>query len=199
MRALSHAELTTVDLHSQLRFIVDRRVGWLDLIAGPLFLFVLLDFTWSHPNSWDHALIQKSTWPLLFALPSLLALAVGWMQGRSTELRVTSSELVATGNVGSLFSTEVRVPATEIKSIGFRAGAHTRQGGLFVKRGWRYICLLPGLNPKQAGAVSRTIFRSFPEIGSEDRDPDSLLFGKESDLTTLGLSNPQRYERGPGS
>jgi hypothetical protein len=198
MRALSHAELTTTDLHSELRFAVDRHVGWVNLIFGPVILFVLLDFASAHPSSWVHALVQKGAWPLLFALPSLLALAVGWMQGRSTELRATSSELVATGNVGRLFSTEVRVPASEIKSVGFRAGGHGGQSGLFVKRGWRYVCLLPGLNPKQAGAVARTILRRFPEIGSEDRDPDSLLFGKESDLTALGLSNPQHNGREPG-
>jgi hypothetical protein len=197
MRALSHAELTTIDLHSELRFSVDRHVGWLDLIAGPVILFVLLDFAWIHPSSWAHALIQKSAWPLVFSLPGFLALAVGWMRGRSTELRVTSSELVATGNVGRLFSSEVRVPASEVKSIGFKAGGHGRQGGLYVKRGWRSICLLPGLNPKQAGAVGRTIFRRFPEIGPEDHNPDSLLFGIESDFTALGLSSPQHKGGGP--
>lgn len=70
MRALSHAELTTIDLHSELRFSVDRHVGWLDLIAGPVILFVLLDFAWIHPSSWAHALIQKSAWPLVFSLPA---------------------------------------------------------------------------------------------------------------------------------
>jgi hypothetical protein len=198
MRALSHAELTTTDLLSELRFSVDRHVGWVDLIAAPVILFVLLDLASAHPSSWVHTLVQKGTRPLLFALPSLLALAVGWVQGRSTELRVTSSELVAAGNIGRLFASEVRMSASEVKSIGFRAGGHRGQNGLYVKRGWGYVCILPGLNPKQAGAVARTIFRRFPEIGSEDRDPDSLLFGKESDLTALGLSNPQHNDREPG-
>jgi hypothetical protein len=197
MKALSHSELTTVDLHSELRFSVDRHVGWLDLLAAPVILFVLLDFASAHPASWVHALMLKSTWPLLFALSSLLALIIGWMHGRSTELRVTSSELIATENIGRLFSTEVRMPASEVKSIGFRVGGHGRQGGLFAKRGWRYVCLLPGLNQWQAGAVARTIFRRFPEIGTVDRDPDSLLFGTDSDLTALGLSNPQRNKREP--
>ena len=38
MRALNHAELTTVDLHSELRFTVVRYTGWLDMIALPLLL-----------------------------------------------------------------------------------------------------------------------------------------------------------------
>jgi hypothetical protein len=61
-----------------------------------------------------------------------------------------------------------------------------------VKHGRRYDCLLPGLSAHQAGAIARTIFRRFPQIGGDDRDADSLLFGKEGDLTALGLSNPQR-------
>jgi hypothetical protein len=98
---------------------------------------------------------------------------------------------VATGNIGRLFSTEVRVAASDVKSIGYKPGGHGTQGGLYLKRGWRSVCLLPGLNPQQAGAVARTILRRFPLIGIEDRDPNSLLFGKDSDLTALGLSNSQ--------
>jgi hypothetical protein len=191
MDVFAKAELTTIDLHSELRFTVDRHVGWLDLIAVPLILFVVLDFAWTHPSSWVHDLVQKSAWPFLFALPGLLAVVVGWMQGRSTELRVTSSELVATGNIGKWLSTEVRVPASEIKSIGFSAGGHGRRGGLYAKHGWKNNCLLPGLHPQQAGAIARTIFRRFPDIGPEDHNPDSLLFGMESDLTVLGLTTPE--------
>ena len=197
MRALNHAELTTVDLHSELRFTVVRYTGWLDMIALPLLLGLLLDLSWTHPASWPHLLAQKSTWPLLLAAPACLALLVGWMQGRSTELRVTSSELVATGNIGRLFSTEATVPASGVKSIAYKPGGHGRQGGLYVKRGWRSVCLLPGVNPHQAGAVARTILRRFPQIGTEDRDPDSLLFGKDSDLTALGLSTAQVKGRNP--
>ena len=153
-------------------------------------------YFWGEDNIFEqacfvHDLVQKSAWPFLFALPGLLAVVVGWMQGRSTELRVTSSELVATGNIGKWLSTEVRVPASEIKSIGFRAGGHGRRGGLYAKHGWKNTCLLPGLNPQQAGAIARTIFRRFPDIGPEDDNPDSLLFGMESDLTVLGLTTPE--------
>jgi len=197
MRATQHAELTTVDLHSELRFSVIRHTGWLEPIIAPVLLALLLDLIWIHPASWPHLFAQKSTWPLLFSSPALLAILVGWMQGRSTELHVTSSELVATGNIGRLFSTEVRVPASDVKSIAYKAGGHGSQGGLYLKRGWRSVCLLPGLNPQQAGAVARTIFRRFPAIGTEDRDPNSLLFGKDSDLTALGLSTAQLKGRNP--
>jgi hypothetical protein len=62
---------------------------------------------------------------------------------------------------------------------------------LYAKHGWKNTCLLPGLNPQQAGAIARTIFRRFPDIGPEDDNPDSLLFGMESDLTVLGLTTPE--------
>ena len=161
--------MTTIDLHSELRFSVVRHGGWIDRIALPAVLMCVAYFVWTHPNSWAHAFGIRDIWSLAPAALGLLAVAVSWLQGRTAELRVTSSELVATGNIGKLFSSEVRVQTSEIKSIGYRAGGHGRQGGLYLKRGWRNISLLPGLNPKQAGAVARTILRRFHEIGPEDR------------------------------
>jgi hypothetical protein len=197
MRALSHAELTTIDLHSELRFSVEHRPGWLDRISLTAFAALTFYWAWTRFDVSTHTFSAGVFWPLAPAAMSLVALLINWMQGRSTELRVTNSELVATGNIGRWFTTEVRVPAAEVKSLGFRGG-RGGHSGLSVRRGWRYVCLLPGLNAHQAGAVARTIFRRFPKIGSEDRDPGSLLFGKESDLTALGLSNPQHNGRDPG-
>jgi hypothetical protein len=85
-----------------------------------------------------------------------------WLHGRTTELRVTGSELVVTGNLRKFFSTSATMPASEVRWLGFNyLGPNI--DGLRVEGGETDI-YVPGLNRKQAESVADTILRRFPNI-----------------------------------
>jgi len=182
MRIFGRVELTTADYQSELRFTAVRRDGLFEFAAGPIFVILALYFGWK----WQRP------WYLAFGGIALLSLVANWIQGGATELRVTGSELLATGNLAKMFSTEIRVPADEIKTIRYEAGGEGDPGGLYIRRGWGRTCLLPGLNSEQADEVAQAIYLRFPDIGSGDHNPNSLLFGDQSNLTVLGLSDSKR-------
>lgn len=180
MRLVGKSEVTTRDLGGELQFTVTREDGLVETIAGPALLAYFLFMAWKANNYIF----------LAFGAIGAAWLLSHWLQGRETELRVTSKELVATGNLGRMFSTEVRVAALDVVSLGWDSPGEGDNRGLYLKRGWGRVCVLPGLNREQAADVVYAIYRKFPEIGMEEYNSGSFLFGTNSGLTTLGLSKP---------
>jgi len=92
------------------------------------------------------------------------------------------------GNVGRIFSAEIYVRAAEVVTLGYEAGDEGESSGLYVKEGWKRICILPSISEEQANEIATAVYLKFPAIGKGDGEPGSLLFGNRSELTSLGLS-----------
>jgi hypothetical protein len=181
MRAFAQVEVTTIELPEALLFRVQREGTWIFGLAGMAVTIFLASLGWSRL-------------PLVFfafGLVGLASVVVNWMRGGKAELRVTASELVATGNLESMFATEIRVPASDVTSLEWNSEGESGPGGLCVKRGWTVICVLPGLDEDQANGIAEAILKRFPAIGGIDRSPASFLFGSDGGLITLGLSGPE--------
>jgi hypothetical protein len=179
MKAFGRTELTTVELESELQFVVVRHDGWADLIAM-MVLILFMYIMWKWQNYWTLGFIAGI---------SILSIVARWLHGRTTILRVTEFELGATGNLGRMFSAEVRVPASDVTSIRYESSGLGDFGGVYLRRRWRRNCVLPGLSATQASEVVCAIYRRFPAIGSKYHDPEALPHGTGSDPITPGLSD----------
>jgi hypothetical protein len=92
----------------------------------------------------------------------LSSMNLSWVHGGTTILRVTSSELLATGNLRNLFSTRATMPASEVTWLGFYYHRPDLDG-LSIE-GEETDIYVPGLNQEEAEAVAVTILRRFPNI-----------------------------------
>ncbi|MGO9335988.1 MAG: hypothetical protein ACLPY1_00630 [Terracidiphilus sp.] len=176
MTLTGKADVESRDLGAELQFKVTRERGLIEVLAIPAFLAFFLYVGWKANRYWF--VVAGGLWAAV--------MTANWLQGSETELRVTTTELTATGNLGRMFSTQLRVPAAEVTALGWEGGSEDADPGLYVKRGWRRLCIMPGLNKEQATEVADAIRRRFPEIGPEKYGYPWL--GGKKELTTLGLS-----------
>jgi hypothetical protein len=184
MRAFGKIELTTIDKLGELQFTVVHHEGWFELAAGPIFVLLALYFAWE----------LQHAWLFVFGGIGLLSMFASWLHGRKTELRITSNELVAKGNLRSMFIRTVRLPTSDVTSIGWSSGGEGGDSGLYLKRGWSSTRVLPGISQQQARGVIDLLSRRFPEIPIEDDDAGLTLldlFPQRTNITTLGLSAAQ--------
>jgi hypothetical protein len=183
MKAIGRVQLTTVELPDALEFSVVREYGWLEWAIGLVLTLMLIWLFWRF-----NTLITHLFAAVICAAAAAAVIAI-WVQGRSTKLRVTSDEILAEGNINKIFSSEMRIPVSEVKWLRFEAGGDNAPSGLYLRHGWSHTCLLPGLDKNQGIAVVSAIFAKFPEIVPEDKRGGSVLYGSESGLTSLGLSD----------
>ena len=116
-----------------------------------------------------------------------------YLNGPVTKLFVSQNQLIARGNLNRTFTNEVKVPASEVKSLGYSMGpGEDSPSGLYADCGWlKQTCLLPGLNKQQANTIADAIRRKFPDLERGDKSPNSLIFGEKSGVVTLGLAKNQ--------
>ncbi len=176
MKMFGYIELRTIDLPEGLQFRIFRQEGWTDLIAG----LVTLGFTF-----WLAWIWQSVLWMIIFGSAAILA---SLLLGREIKLSVTDSEFVAIRNRGVIFRAEVRVPTSEVLSVGYDVGAKDQPVGLYVQRTWTHTCILPELDKKYADAMTDAICKRFPKIARGYGQPRSLLFKMQSDTRSLELA-----------
>lgn len=188
MRAIGRVQLTTTELPDGLEFAVEREYGWLVWAIGLAITLGTGWMLWRINTTFTHLIVVT-------ICAVLAAAAIGiWVQGRSTTLRVMSDEISAQGNINRIFSTQMRIPVSEVKWLGYEAGGDNEPSGLYLRHGWSRTCLLPGLDADQGLAVVGAIFARFPEIVPGDERGGSLFFGGESGLIDLGLSDSRSEE-----
>jgi len=90
------------------------------------------------------------------------------LNGTVTKLFVSGSELIARGNMGKTFKNEIIVPASEVKYLGYDTGGENNPAGLYVSRGWRHNCMLPGISKNQTIAIADAIHTKFPQYQRQD-------------------------------
>lgn len=177
MKLIGHTEITTIDEPDHLEFVAVRKHGVLDLSLPPAIAIAFLIWI-GLSQHWYYA---------VFPLIALFYLFASWMNGPVTRLAVSGHELIARGNLQKSFTNEVRILASEVKSIGYDSGGENEPSGFYVQHGWKNTCLLPGLNREQADGVALLIRRRYPDLEPGDRQPASMLFSGNGGLITLSI------------
>lgn len=177
MKLIGHTEITTIDEPDHLEFVAVRKHGVFDLFLPPAIAIAFLIWI-GLSQHWYYA---------VFPLIALFYLFASWMNGPVTRLAVSSHELIARGNLQKSLTTEVRLLASEIKSISYSAGDEGEPSGLYAQHGWKHTCLLPGLNLEQADGIALLVRRRYPDLELGDRQPASMLFSGNGGLITLSI------------
>jgi hypothetical protein len=178
VKFFGHAEVSSVELPNALEFTIVRVLGWFDWLAWIVLMPTVLWMFWRTHSLLAHAIA-------IFAGVSTAAyLIANFLQGKETKLRVTSDEILAEGNLGKFFTTTIRIPASEVASLRYFQDAEGNSRGVQVNS--KYV--LPGVSKEQGESVIRAITRKFPDTYAEDEGIGSFLFGVDSGITTLGLS-----------
>jgi hypothetical protein len=191
MRLLGHIELTTVELPNALEFTLVRERGEYELILAPAIVLFVCWWIWRIGTPFNRIIIT-----VILVVSAASAIA-SWIQGGTTKLRVTSEEFHAEGNLRKLFSTEARIPVSEIESIGHIVADEGEPGGFYVNRKWSRVCVLSGLNRDQGASVTNAIFRKFPYLVPEYIGwgaPDSE---SQTDLISLGITASDPKDKNP--
>jgi hypothetical protein len=119
---------------------------------------------------------------VIFAVFGVFAVAstlYGALKGpQTTSLIVTKFELVS--KTPGFFDTGTNVPRMAVKEIGYYAGGEDQPSGLYVKTGWTWSLLIPGIAEPEASRIADLIYEQFPDTPTGDRQP--------SDIITLGLN-----------
>ena len=182
MSLFGDIELKTTELPDALEFTATRSDSILENVAIPAITIILMwAFFWRNGNLWLRIISGAAVGF------TILAALANRIQGNETRLRVTLDGVVAEGNLGQLFSTSASVAIGDISSIGFHDGGDSGISGLYARRGWRFVLLLPRLNQQQSQSVVDAITKKFPGIPAESALNPSL-FGNGGRLTTLSLS-----------
>jgi hypothetical protein len=152
-----------------------------DLLV-PLFACVFTCFAW-----------RDKHWISFFFGLFIFSSSV-WMlfRDKDGELRVSDTDIVASGDLGGWNGGYVRFRWADISGLDFRQG-EDEPGGLYARTGrWSATCIMAGLGREQSEEVIAAIYRRFPYVVmAEDRDGWSL-FGGGSGLISLGLSKPKK-------
>ena len=110
MRLFGRVELTTVELPNALEFSISRESGLVEWTGGMVIGLLGLWMFWKVNTPFSRLIV------VVVCVAAAASAIASWVQGGSTKLRVTADELFAEGNLNKLFSTEVRIPASEIAS-----------------------------------------------------------------------------------
>lgn len=177
MPLLSRAEVTTLVEPTRITFHIEREDGWIEWLIG-LAIICFCFWQWSrfHTIFW-----------LIGGLVGTATVFANWTRGGRTELIVTAGELLARGNVGRMFSSEISIKTADVTAMQYQVGGEGAPSGLYVRHGWQNTCLVDGISEDQTNQILDEIFRRLPNVPTGDRNPASLLFGPSSDLTRLNL------------
>ncbi|HXR40036.1 MAG TPA: hypothetical protein VN776_13120 [Terracidiphilus sp.] len=165
MKALSSAELKIEDLGGELQFTISREPGWVEVVLETGVL----------SGVGVYALLQQSVLFLCGCVLGIGALLINWAQGSTTVFRISNRGVIATGNLHRWSSSDVSIPASEVRSIGWSSGSCSSDGGslpdgIYVwhrRSGLKSTCVLPGLSHKKAQAVTDAIKARFPQFTIE--------------------------------
>ncbi len=158
VKLIGNVKITTSEFPDHLQIVVTREFGLLMLILPPATMVALIGIG-----------ILGHFWILaLMGVFGLGSFALWYRHGPVTTLNVSASELTARGNIDRSFRTEIVVPASEVKSLGYEIGDEQEPSGLYVRRSWRNTCLLPDLNRKDTMAIADAVHDKFPGFERQD-------------------------------
>jgi hypothetical protein len=176
--------LETRDHGDSLQFVLKRNSRRSNLLAGLIVIGGFAFVSW-----WQNSVIL-----LVFAVVGMIGLISNRLRRRETTLRVNRSEVVAQGDLQSQSIEEMMIPLNEITSMGWGAGGQDDSGGLYVANGFTRSYILPGATEAQAREILAAITGRFPGFPIDDKTWASLIWGDETALTELGLTERDQDE-----
>jgi len=179
MKLLGNNELATRDFGDSLQFVLTRNLGWVEVAVEVILVGGTLLLGW----------LQNNYILLGFGGVGLLGIVINWSHGRETVLMVSESRIIARGNLDSWFGKEITLSTDEISSVGWTPAGDGDGGGVYVRCKALHSWILPGVNEEHGRRVISAIEEKFPAFPIADRSAASILFGDDSGITTLGLSN----------
>ena len=190
MGATDKVELICDESAGSLAFTVKRERGWITEILFPVFAFVVLFAFWRMGK------LPIKVMAAVAGACTAITLVANRIHGNDTTLRVTANELVVRGNLNSWFRNELRIDARQLKSLLWNSGGES-DSGLYARWSWNCRCILADISAEQADRIRGAIAGKFPEIKIGGASHASFLFGNDSGLTDLGLSeaNPNASKR----
>ena len=174
MKIVGSIELKTSDFGDSLQFVITQSLGWTEVA----FEVILL-------GAWR----QSSAVLTICVVLAIVGMMVNGIRGRETLLRVSESGIIARRHSAGWVGKENTIPVGEISSMGWSAGGEGDDGGVYVMRGYSRSWVLPGASEEHGRIVISAIVDRFPAFPASDRTPASLLFGGDSGITTLRLSD----------
>ncbi|HEX7730267.1 MAG TPA: hypothetical protein VF392_14645 [Terracidiphilus sp.] len=161
MPAYSSTVLKIEDMGGELQFTVTRRIGWLELIL----------MTSVITGCGVYGFLRQEYLFLAMFVVSLGSAVFRWAKGPTTVLRVSGSRIHAAGNLRRWSSSDIEIPAHDVKQIGWALGGSGQTSGLYVwqgKMGLRSTCVLPDISHKDAAKVTDLLSTQLPQykIGS---------------------------------
>jgi hypothetical protein len=173
VKLLSNTVVTAIEEPDLLEFTVTSDSGLIESVAGPVILIGFVYLAW----------VSRAWWLFLFVAFVFAYMVLNRSKGNISKLKVNDRELVFTDDFEKTPNRQMRFKHYDVRTLGFSHGGEGGPVGLYLND----TCALAGLNRQQADAVAFQIFTRFPQIGSKDSSPTSLLHGDDSGITTLGL------------
>ena len=177
-------QMDTRDLGDSLQFVLKRNPRWPNLVAGLTVIGIFAFVSW-----WRQSMVL-----LIFAVVGTIGLISNRLRRRETTLRVNRAEVVAQGDLQGSSNEETRIPLNEITSMGWGAGGQDDSGGLYVANGFTRSYILPGATEAQARQILAAITGRFPGFPIDDKTWASLIWGDESVLLELNLTEDSENE-----
>lgn len=184
MKATDQVDLNYIEQPDALEFSITRKRGWLSTALGLIIALLAVCLFWRTGR------VPVQIMAILAGAGCAISFVANWIHGSQTRLRVTSGGLVVRGNLNSWFRNELSIDSNELTSLEWQSGGEGGDSGLYARWGWQFRCLIADITPQQAAIIRDAIAKKFPELQLGDSSPGSFLFGDESGLTSLGLSDP---------
>jgi len=184
MNWFSKFEVDIVRSPDRIHVRVERDESWYEDLIGSTVAVVFVFYAY-RMHRW---------WLIGIAVIGILQMLLNRMQGQATELEVSGEKLVATGNLGRSFRTEVTINTADVVSIKYQYGDEGEKGGVYVSRRWSSTRIFPGLPKDQAEEIIDAIYESFPLLGRDDTGADdvtSFISWGDSEPIRLNLQNPK--------
>jgi len=182
MEIFGSSEMKTTDLGDSLQFVITRSVGWTEVGFEVILISAFSFYAWR----------QSSAILTICVVVAIVGMMINGIRERDTLLRVSESGIVARIHSAGWTGNEATIPVGEISSMGWSAGGEGDDGGVYVMHGNSRSWVLPGASEEHGRIVISAIEDRFPAFPVSDRTPASLLFGDDSGITTLQLSNRQK-------
>jgi hypothetical protein len=182
MEIFGSSEMKTTDLGDSLQFVITRSVGWTEVGFEVILISAFSFYAWR----------QSSAILTICVVLAIIGMMINGIRGREVLLRVSKSGIIARRHSSGWVSKENTIPVGEISSMGWSAGGEGDDGGVYVMCGYSRSWVLPGASEEHGHVVISAIEDRFPAFPVSERTSASILFGDDSGITTLHLSNRQR-------
>jgi hypothetical protein len=200
MKARGYTELSTTELPDELQFSVVFHNGWINLIADQIIYLFPIFILWQARMQHNSKLLVLLLLIFALSLIDVRRLLIKWLHGNRENLIINRNGISISGNLGYLFLTQLSISASELTRTGFGLKGGRQYGvpknleynDFYLQYGRKCLPILRGLNQDQKKNIYDLIIKRFPAAFGGKDGHASILFGDQTGIETLGLSESDR-------